>query len=588
MAYRGQSIIIPLGDGGIVSDVPQSRMPSTSLIEARNVTLANGYVEKHYGSRAWQQPNPSTGASNLVNGGVAAFQEYFPEDGIQRIIALSKFGNVVKFRSRYESITVYAKPGSGAPVLLNYKPYAYYGVFGPKILIGGNETAGGPRKVFIFSGADQVQVIEGDDDEYRPIAKPAADWSTSYPTFGVIHRDRLWVFGNTSAPDILYASALGNQEDFQTVSTPAKVTDTQIFDVATGEGDGISAIFVFKSRLFIVKKGKGLYQLNDQDLDPANWSITRVNEDFGIASPHAVAQIFDDVLLFNNQGTITSLSAAFQLGDIESADVFNKLGVERYFRQDVSAAALGAVQAVYYQPMKQIYFMYQSKSGLAGVGQIPNRILCMDMLSGGSPKLTLSDKDTPLCLGLITDSDGLAKPCYGSYEGSIWEMTFSNRAKFYNSGFYVDIGYWQEGYTVIGYEAYNFVAQTPHLDFGYADPGLATKTKKYDFLELTFQPTGDWDVLVDVFIDSELKETISFNLLRDRPLGDYNANKGFTLDVDRVDGDIPKSVRKPLHGQGRTISFRLRSNGLSQNIKLQSLQVSFRASDERQIKDLRT
>ena len=160
-------------------------------------------------------------------------------------------------------------------------------------------------------------------------------------------------------------------------------------------------------------------------------------------------------------------------------------------------------------------------------------------------------------------------------------------SRFSEASIYVSYGYWAPGYTNEGQEAYNFVAQTPHLDFGYADPGLSTKVKSYDFLELTFQPTGDWNVYVDVYIDSELKETVPFNLLRDRPLADFESEKGFVLDQDRLDGDIPKSLRKAIHGQGRTISFRLRSDGLSQNIKLQSLQVSFRVSDERQIKDLR-
>jgi hypothetical protein len=135
------------------------------------------------------------------------------------------------------------------------------------------------------------------------------------------------------------------------------------------------------------------------------------------------------------------------------------------------------------------------------------------------------------------------------------------------------------------------VAQTPHMDFGFADPAVGLKTKRFDFLELSFQPTGDWSVYADIYIDSELKETISYNLLRDRPLAAVtppaSVINGFLLDVDRLDGDFPKSIRKPLHGQGRTISVKLRSDGFSQDIKIQSLMVYFRVSDERQIRDLR-
>lgn len=583
MAYKGQAVIIPLGDGGIISDVPQTRMPSTSLIEARNVTLANGYLEKHPGSRIWNV--------TAANDSIAAFQEYYPVPSEQLILVIGANGLVCKFKNRYEKIDILPDPTvtPAAPYPLNVKlQYFYNQNSQPKIVIGGSESVGTPKKAFLFSGGSQVQVIEGNSNFYRPIKKPAADWSASYPVFGLIHKDRLWAFGNKNAQDILYASVLGDQEDFQTTTPTPAVSDAQIIEVATGEGNGISAIFVFKKRLFIVKRSGGLYQLNDDDIDPANWSVTRVNSDFDAASMHGIAQIFDDVLIFNKEGTISSVAASFQLGDIQSSDIFNALGVERYFRQDISVSTLSCVQAVYYQNQKQIYFMYQSKSGIKDLGQLPNRILVMDMLVGKQPRLTLSDKDAPLCLGMITDCDGIAKPCYGDISGHIWEMTSANRQLQGSNLPYVDAGYWEVGYVDPGEVLpYDFVAQTPHLDFGYADAGLANKTKRYDFLELAFQPTGDWNVDVDVYIDSEYKETISYNLLRDRPLADFGSSKGFVLDVDRVDGDIPKAIRKPLHGQGRTISFRLHSDGLSQNIKLQSLQVYFRASDERQIRDLR-
>lgn len=570
--YRGQTILIPFGGGGLVSDIPQAKISPASLIEAKNVTLVNGYCEKHPGSKRWNRTNPVTANPNTILGGVQAFAEYFIGAN-QKVIALSKSGNVYKFNSPYESVQITAQAGSPSPLLV--KPTA-------NIAIGGNEVPGGNKKAFIFSGSSQVQVVVGDGTTYRNITKPAFDWSTTFPTYGLIYRSRLWCFGNDSAPDFLYASVEGDQEDFQTTSTPSTATDFLFFDVAAGQGDGIAALFVFKNRLFIVKKPYGLYQLNDSDPDPTNWYITRVNADFGVASPHAIAQVFDDVLLMNTQGSVTSLAAAFQFGDISSADLFNKLGVDRYFRKEISGFGLPESHGLYYQDKKQVYFSYRSKSGSS-----QDSILVMDLLGGGS-QLTVLDKDQPNCLALIKDHSGISRPFYGADDGYIYDMDAVDRQVFYNNETYAVPGYWVDGYVLSNVEAYNFVAQTPHMDFSFADVGLAMKTKRYEFLELTFQPTGDWNVDVDVYIDSELKETLQFNLLRDRPLSAGTGLPGFILDEDRLDSDIQKSIRKPLHGQGRTISFKLRSDGLSQNIKLQSLQVAFRVSDERQIKDLRT
>ena len=210
-------------------------------------------------------------------------------------------------------------------------------------------------------------------------------------------------------------------------------------------------------------------------------------------------------------------------------------------------------------------------------------------------QITINNKDQPNYFGLIKDDSGISRPFYAADDGNIYGLDSANRAAKYSvAGLYVVDDYWDDGYVVdeaIGGYAYNMVAQTPHMDFGFADPTIGLKTKRYEFLELTFQPTGDWDVYADIYIDSELKETVSFNLNRDRPLAAVSVasgiTNGFVLDIDRLDADFPKSIRKPLHGQGRTISVKLRSNGFSQNIKLQSLMVYFKVSDERQIRDLR-
>jgi hypothetical protein len=576
--YKGQAILIPMGEGGLQSDSPQSRIAPTQLIEARNVTLVNGYCEKHPGSRAWNQRNPNTSAINKISSGVQTFCEYFPNATTQRIIVLSRDGLLYKYNSRYELVQL--TPQTGAPSVLGIPANDAH------IVVAGNEVRSGFRKVFVFSGGSQVQVIDQDENTYRNIKNPAVDWAASYPKFGLVYRSRLWCFGNENAADFLYASEEANQENFSKFSSPSAATDPQFFDVGSGEGFGITGLFVFKNRLFICKSPSGLYQLNDEDSNPANWYITKVNADFGLSNSHGIAQVFDDVFIFNTQGSVTSVAAAFQFGDIESADVFNKLGVERYFRQNTTGFGTQQAYGLYYPDKKQVYFSVRTQSS-----GVQDGIIVMDIF-GKSAQVTFTDKDRPSCLGLISDIAGISRPAYGSFDGNIYEMDCDNtwvQSQSYNQE-YVEMGYWEPGYTDIDFAptSYNFVAQTPHMDFAFADPIVSMKTKRWDFLEVTFQPTGNWNVDVDVYVDSEYRETISYNLLRDRPLSEAVGLPGFILDTDRLDGDFPKSIRKPLHGQGRTISFKLRSNGLSENIKIQSLTVYFRVADERQIKDPRT
>ena len=573
--YKGQNILIPLGGGGLFTDVPQSRIPPTNLIEARNVTLVNGYCEKSPGSKRWNQVNPFTG-DTTITGGIAAFAEFFPSPLNHRLIALGKNGLLYKFNNAYERVQLTASTGSPATFGIGDQPH---------LLVAGQESASSDRKVFIFSGLNQIQVITGDGNTYAEIDTPAADWSSTYPTFGLIYRSRLWCFGNNNRPDFLYASKFQDYEDFTPGANP---TDALLFDIFPGDGEAITSAFVFKGTLFVVKN-PGLYRLIDQDIDPDNWYFDKVNTDFGVVSSHSIAQIFDDVLMLNNQGSVTILSAAFQFGDIQSADLFNRLLVERYFRNIVSGYGLKKTHALYYPDKKQVYFTVQSKSSV-----INDTIIVLDMF-GKESQITVNDKDQPNYLNLIKDDSGISRPFYAADDGNIYSLDGPNRAAKYSvAGLFVVEDYWESGYVVdesIGGYTYNMVAQTPHMDFGFADPTIGLKTKRYDFLELTFQPTGDWDVYADIYIDSELKETVSFNLLRDRPLAavtpPVGAINGFQLDIDRLDADFPKSVRKPLHGQGRTISVKLRSNGFSQDVKIQSLMVYFRVADERQIRDLR-
>lgn len=540
--YKGQSILLNLGTGGLMTDQPQGRISPAKLIDAKNVSLINGYIEKHPGNRPW---NTTFGYDAKLPSEILSFIEYYPKPLQQKVIVLCKNGNVYKFNSQANFVQCTAQ--TGAPANLTMTP-------SPHMVVGGN------RRVFIFSGNDQIQVIEGDQDTYRNIQKPSPDWTNSaFPKHGVLFRNRMWCFGVESQPDVLYASRDGDLEDFDVAPlTPS--TDPLLFDVMAGEGEGISGLFVFKDTLFICKNPTGLYRLNSEGVNPADWYITKVNSDFGLAGPHGIAEMFDDVLLLNSQGTVTSLAATFKFGDLETSDVLNQLGCERYFRQDLSILNAEQVHGLYYSEKKQFYFSYTSKSS-----QNPNRLMVGDMFQRNA-EITLKDTVQPRCLGSIKDATGISRPYYGSDDGYIYSIDDVNRQ--------LD--------TVSTESGYNLIAQTPHMDFSFADASVGSRNKRFDFLEVTFAPTGDWDLYVDVYVDSELKETITYNLSHNRPLDLMK------LDTDSVEGDCQKSIRKPLHGQGRTISFKLRASGVSQNIKVQSLMVYFRVSDERQNKDPRT
>jgi hypothetical protein len=181
-------------------------------------------------------------------------------------------------------------------------------------------------------------------------------------------------------------------------------------------------------------------------------------------------------------------------------------------------------------------------------------MLVLDM-SRQTPRFMVETKDQPTCMTLRKDSNFVPRPIYGANTGYVYKMD-------------------QTTYNVAN-TAYMGEFQTPHMDFGFADQSLGGKSKLFDFLRLTFTSSGNWPFYVDVIIDGIYSETITYAQNNSGALMD-----SFILDVSRL-GDLhPVSLRKPLHGAGRTISFRIYNNGLNEYFKIESMAVSFRISGE--------
>ena len=52
---NSQSVVIPLGQGGLRTDDSQDFIPITNVISARNVDFSKGLIQKEPGSMRWNQ-----------------------------------------------------------------------------------------------------------------------------------------------------------------------------------------------------------------------------------------------------------------------------------------------------------------------------------------------------------------------------------------------------------------------------------------------------------------------------------------------------------------------------------------------------
>jgi len=547
MSYSGNISVIPMGMAGLNSDDPQTNLDNGALTKAVNVQLKDSFIEKAPGSKKWN-------LSSLGSGIVGLF-EWEPSDGDKRLVAVTRDGVVHSFTDQ-NNVSVVAATGS-SPTNLTITDTVKFVQAGNEagIVYSGGEAdssySKNIRKLFIFTGNDPVQVISSATPNQRAdIAKGASDWSGSdQPAGGFVYLNTLWAYGNKNFASTLYGSNPEDHEDFQTL---AKIAINQ---VGPGEGKGINDAFVYKGRAFILKD-PGLYFIDDAN-DPTLSTSKKLISNFGAASKHSAVSVIDDMLIASSTGGITSAVAAESFGDIISADILTQLRVEDYMRNTTTRSANSKRSGIYYPDKKQVYFTYQSKEGKKN-----DRIQIFDVSDPRRPKVSWLEKDQPNILSLRTNELGVQVPVYGSDDGFIYDLDRVDRE--------------------INGAGYEGRFETPHMDFGEGDIVKAELNKKYEFLEITYIPTGKWDLNVDVYIDSRFSETLKFDLSGRKDVLDEIKTDEETF--GRLDGVVPFPVRLPLHGLGKRIHFKCYNSGYLQNFKIVRMSVFFKFSGQQAVR----
>lgn len=544
MAYKGQISNVQVGQSGIMTDMSQPLTPPFSPLDCRNVTCRFGRVELEPGSNRWNQ--------NVLPGSVKVFSDWWPQDLVQRVIAACSDGNIYRFTNPFSAPTIVTSSDSHDPTL-SYGPQ-------PFIIPGGQEDLGRSRKLFIITGLNQIQVITADGTTRRAINKPAADWDPdtnpgtagNFPTSACQYNGRLWVWGCANNPHMLYGSNVDDQEDFQTIDSFVTVP------VYPGDYQGIGSCFVFKTKFFVTKFPRGLYTVDDTNSD----AVQKISDGFGSASAHSAIQVVDDALVANSSGSVSSLAATLNLGGVEEGDILLMVGAQKYIRENVNPYGNSSRWAIYDEYKKQAIFAYQSPSG-----NVNNRLLWIDY-SSGNPRVTFSDKDSPMCLGLIKNQNFLDRPFYGGSDGYIYEMDRSDR----------DVA-------GTGYVGTFFM---PHLDFGWLDDRLRERDKIFDFIGVSYEARGNWNLNCDIYVDGKFVKTVAFNM---SGRGDHmtGGSDGFILspsssspNQSRLAGTGPLPPRVvPVDAMGKRIALKFYSTGVAgQSFCFTDVQYMFRLAGQ--------
>lgn len=529
MAYVGSVFPIPLGELALRTDAPMTSIPPNAAIIANNVDFEKSKILKSKGAAKFNE--------TVLDSGVVAGTDWWPTPSIQNMIVGLENGKVSK------------APGSSSTgTFTTVHTLASTPIDNSAMFVsGGNETAGAAKKLFYFTGSNQVVVGSGDFSSMSTISGPSVDWSAgNYPTGGLIFYGYMVAWGSNSRKHNLYFSTLASHEDF---------AGGDIVSIFPGEGDIISGAIVYKGVLFIFKKPLGVYAIVPTGFfdpgDPTTFQVQKFSDAFGIASPASAIQVLDDLWAANNTGSITSLQATDAFGDVKTGDVLALNQVEEYIKDQFDNEGISLTQAVYYSEKKRAMFTAMSEGG-----SVQDRILALDV-ARQIPRIRIYTAFEPNCLFMRRDADLIQRPVYGSLDGHVYLMEQDSRN--------------------VGGEPFLGEFQTPYMDFSAMDGRLASANKLFDFLEVQYVAQGNWSFLIDISIDGRFSETLTINQNVGAVLD------SFELDEDRLGGEpYPVPIRIPIHGSGRTISFRIYNANLDQYFLVEKLVVCFRISGEQQ------
>lgn len=553
MAYSGEVAKIPIGEAGVVSDMPPSKIPYTALTRAYNCSFGLGYVQKAEGAIQYNRyAFPITNSLSVV-----AALDYWPTTQQQRMFVACSNGSIYRDTGdRYFG----ANAANTAPVAVASGLGSLTGK--SQFVVGGNEIAGNPKRVFFFSGGlSQVQVYSGDAGTFSPITNPSADWpnpsastnpSSFFPKFGLIYRSSLCCFAGSN----LYMSNPTNHEDFQTAQT------TLIAPVGPGEGGDIVGAMVYKQKLIIWKEGDFCYILNDSAASNTGWYVSKFSDGFGIAGWHSASQVQDDLLVGDITNRITSFKATLNYGDFSQADVFKQARVSRFYDENLTPIGNQFQHSLYYPRKGLALFTGRTKGR-----QNNDCVIQVDLTEPSTPKYGLWNHIQPDCLAKRRDTNNVPVPICGSADGYVYLLDRENRQSAGPNG---------------SGNAYTAEFWTADLDMGWMNPppaygqDFAHKNKNFDWLWVTFVEEGNYSLFVDVWIDGRFRKTLTFSQTIDT-----NYAGAYVLGATPTGGiDEKTTPGQKIDGIGRRITLRCYNTGNNQNFKVSALTVGFRPSGE--------
>ena len=421
----------------------------------------------------------------------------------------------------------------------------------PRLIAAGKETAGADKKLFLVNGIDPVKVLAGDGTVMNTIATPAADWGSAQnahtqPINGIVHRNQLILFGNWNDPHRLYFADPANHEVFQG-------GDATTMRVASQIGKRLYGAAEYQGILYVWKYPKGIFYLDDTDVDFVNWAYHIRSDTLGCApNPYTVLGIDNDVIFMAPDGHIHRLSAVNTLGGTADSDLTLALGLDDWTRTTLDLTRFDTVCSVYDPRTRTAYFGCKSQA---------NRSFRNDLLlqfdfalvdRGGPVRFSYATVWTPNSLCLFRrDVEGEPALMIGEANTSFFVIPGAN-------GAVVDRlpGQGESAAEVIPFP---HRVRTAAYDFGDQDEKNRPKWKHFRLLVLSWQQKPDTVIVANCYVDGVLRQSFPVPRTEDSQISlTCGRGRTFALEIVSADASEPRylafTVYYELGGESASVS----------------------------------
>lgn len=525
MAYRGITSTIPVGLQGFHGSRNPSKLGPGHLSLTEGLDYDGGVLIKEGGAEKLNSTALNSGATILAG------TNWSPVPGEYHDVVVLDDGDVLK------------DTGAGTFGVTLTSGLSNPTIFAPFFAAGGGEDVGDTRKLFMFSEANQVQVVSGTADTMAAIATPPSDWASAFPTFGVYHESRIWGGGNANDPHRIYYSTSTDHGDYQG-------TGSGQLPIFPGEGEELVGGVSFNGILILWKFPKGIYIVDTRDPDSANWKVSKLTSAIGGVSPQTIFPNSGDILFMDNSANFHLISAVNQLGDINTSNISRNIDLGVFARANLGLGQIRKSMGVWYAAKSKAWFMVPSSGS-----PINNVRISIDFNEAQiGARYLITQRDVGTALWLRPDANNIEVPALGDDDGFVWLMDQEERTK-------DDVEFDME-------------FETAEMDFGFIQPEYASVNKNGQALHIVADVVQQASITITPFWDGVQSEVITASI------GSTGAALGsFVLGTDVLAASGLVTTRNKLKGSGKRLRLRVESNE-DVEVRIAEFRVSYTLGDD--------